>query len=83
MTASLATLRLLQISDSAFPSGSFAFSGGLETLAGDGLATDARMLGDFIRGQAIGRWGGMDRWFIRAAHDAAPDAKVLAELDRF
>ena len=83
MTASLATLRLLQISDSAFPSGSFAFSGGLETLAGDGLATNAATLGDFIRGQAIGRWGGMDRWFIRAAHDAAPDAKVLADLDRF
>jgi urease accessory protein len=83
MTTSLATLRLLQISDSAFPSGSFAFSGGLETLADDGVATDAATLSDFIRGQAIGRWGGMDRWFIRAAHDAAPDAKVLADLDQF
>ena len=83
MTTSLATLRLLQISDSAFPSGSFAFSGGLETLASDGVVTDAATLSDFIRGQAIGRWSGMDRWFICAAHDASPDAKVLADLDRF
>lgn len=81
MTTSLATLRLLQISDSAFPSGSFAFSGGLETLAADGVVTDVAMLGDLIRGQAIIRWGGVDRWFIRAAHDAGPDARVLADLD--
>ncbi len=81
--APLAMLRLLQISDSAFPSGSFAFSGGLETLAGDGLVVDAATLDDFLRGQAIARWAGMDRWFIRKAHDAAPDEKVLADLDRF
>lgn len=80
---SLATLRLLQISDSAFPSGSFAFSNGLETLVEDGLVTDAATLGDFLRGQAIARWGGMDRWFLRKAHDAAPDEKLLADLDRF
>ncbi|MCB1486384.1 MAG: urease accessory protein UreF [Bauldia sp.] len=79
----LAMLRLLQISDSAFPSGSFAFSGGLETLAADGLVTDVASLDDFLRGQAIPRWAGMDRWFIRKARDAAPDAKVLADLDRF
>ena len=60
MTTSLATLRLLQISDSAFPSGSFAFSGGLETLAGDGMVDrrgDARRLHPRPGDRPVGRHG--------------------------
>jgi len=80
--SALATLRLLQIGDSAFPSGAFAFSNGLETLVADRRVVDSRALEGFLRGQVIARWAGMDRWFTRKAHGMAASADSVTELDR-
>lgn len=41
--------RLLMLSDSACPVGSFSFSNGLETAAGEGLVYDAATLGGYAR----------------------------------
>ena len=78
----LATLRLLQISDSTFPSGGFAFSNGLETLVEEQMVQDALALGAFLESQVLPRWAGMDRWFVAHAFKGAGDLEGLVELDR-
>lgn len=80
----LALLRLAQLSDSAFPSGGFAFSGGLETLVHEGAVVGDAAMEDFVRTQVLPRWMGIDRWFLNRAHDVAAlddAAAQLAELD--
>ncbi|MBR1958423.1 MAG: urease accessory protein UreF [Tidjanibacter sp.] len=42
--------RLVQMADSAFPVGGFAFSNGLEAAVAEGVVRDALTLGDFTRG---------------------------------
>lgn len=42
-------IRLLQMSDSTFPVGSFSFSNGLETAAYEGLVCDAKTLEQYVR----------------------------------
>ncbi|UOM34167.1 urease accessory protein UreF [Acuticoccus sp. I52.16.1] len=75
------TLRLLQVADSLFPSGAFAFSGGLETLAEDGLVRGADALGAVLAHQILPRWAGIDRHFLAAAQAAADDLDTLTALD--
>lgn len=80
----LALLRLAQLSDSAFPSGGFAFSGGLETLVQEGSVSGDAEMEEFVTTQVLPRWIGIDRWFLHQAHCAAgrEDATAqLAELD--
>lgn len=77
----LTLLRLLQVSDSSFPSGGFAFSNGLETLANEGaLGGDADVEG-FLRDQLLARWASFDRWFLRRALEAGDDIGALGALD--
>lgn len=79
MGADAATvLAALQLGDSAYPSGSFAFSWGLEGLAADGLVETAEDVADLAEEQLAHRWATMDRVLLRRAF-AAPDP---AEVDR-
>lgn len=82
MTVDLITLlRLLQISDSSFPSGGFAFSNGLETLANEGAVRGTGDVEAFIRDHLLPRWASFDRWYLVRAHEAAGDLDALGALD--
>ena len=78
---SLTLLRVLQISDSSFPSGGFAFSNGLETLANEGALGGAEEVEAFLRDQLLVRWASFDRWFLVQALEAGDDIGALGELD--
>lgn len=82
MTDTRAHIRLLQCADSAFPSGSFAFSNGLETLVTEGRVRGASGITALLRHQILPRWLTFDRWFLAGAHAAAPDISALIEIDR-
>jgi urease accessory protein len=74
-----ALLGALRLGDSAFPSGAFAFSNGLETLAAEGASpADAEAM---LLGQIAPRWLDFDRWFLAAAHGSAPDLDAVAAVD--
>ena len=60
MSEVTALLRLLQLADSAFPAGAYAFSDGLETLVQRGEVTGADDLHAFLGGQLQQGWGGCD-----------------------
>jgi len=74
-------LAALQHGDSLFPSGSIAFSLGLETLREDGRMAGPADVERMIAMQITGRWATCDRVFIAAAHGAA-DLTALAGFDR-
>lgn len=76
-----ALLRLLQTSDSAFPSGSFAFSNGLETLVAEGLADSPARIAEVLDTQVVPRWFEFDRVVLGQAW-AAADLDALAGVDR-
>src|SRR5215471_1836203 len=71
----------LQLADSAFPSGAFTFSWGLEGLAADGLIESKQDVLEIIEEQLTFRWAGFDRAFLTAAH-ATIDESELVEIDR-
>lgn len=81
MTAALSLLRLMQTSDSAFPSGGFAFSSGLETLSTEGRVRDAGDVHAVLTRQIMPRWFGFDRVFLLEAMEAAGDPDRLLEVD--
>ncbi|MEQ8345988.1 MAG: urease accessory UreF family protein [Sneathiellaceae bacterium] len=84
-----AALLALQHADTAFPSGGFAFSQGLEAWlglpAGDGGAAPRRMpperLARFVAQQLRQRWHGADRVAVALAHRCAGAPAALAALD--
>lgn len=71
-------LATLQLGDSAYPSGGFAFSWGLEGLAADGLVETAKDVADLAEEQLAHRWDTMDRVLLRRAFVAGD----VAEVDR-
>ena len=73
-------LTALQFADSAFPSGGFAFSWGLEGLAADDLVDDASDVGEIAEEQLIYRWNSMDRILLRRTY-AATDVAAVAAVD--
>lgn len=75
-----AWLTALQFADSAFPSGGFAFSWGLEGLAADGFLDGASDILEIAEEQLVYRWNSMDRILLRRAY-AATDITVIAEVD--
>lgn len=81
MADAAALLLALQFADSAFPSGGFAFSWGLEGLVADGLVTDADDVADVVAQQLTLRWHSMDRALLGRAH-AANDAAMQVAADR-
>lgn len=74
-------LRTLQLSDSSFPSGGFAFSNGLETLTGEGKLDQPGHFEAFLDEQLIPRWASFDRWFLAHAHEASGNQAALTDLD--
>ena len=81
VTPDPATLLLaLQFGDSAFPSGGFAFSWGLEGLAADGLIDDDEDVAEIIAQQLTMRWSTMDRILLARAH-AAQDLHAVTCAD--
>jgi urease accessory protein len=76
----VALLTALQFADSAFPSGGFAFSWGLEGLEADGLVDDASGVAEIAEEQLTYRWNTMDRILLRRAY-AATDVAALAAVD--
>jgi urease accessory protein len=67
-----------QLADSAFPSGAFTFSWGMEGLVEEGLLASRAALADVVEEQIALRWTGMDRPLLARAHAAKDLAELLA-----
>ena len=72
--ADLALVRLLQLTDSAFPSGAYTLSHGLETLVADRVVADESDLRDVIRVHLLARLAWSDLVVVGAAHAVAKAA---------
>jgi urease accessory protein len=81
MTETLPLIRLMQTTDSAFPSGAFAFSSGLETLMTEGRVRDASDVHRVLAHQIMPRWFDFDRPFLKEAMEAAEDTARLLDID--
>jgi urease accessory protein len=73
-------LTALQFADSAFPSGGFAFSWGLEGLAADGLVENPQDVAEIAEEQLTYRWNSMDRILLRDAY-VATDVVAITAVD--
>ncbi|HEX9450925.1 MAG TPA: urease accessory UreF family protein [Burkholderiales bacterium] len=74
-------LGALQYADSFFPSGSIAFSWGLETLRADGEIASPDQVAQFLEGQLAHRWATFDAPVLVAAMRAGGRFDRLADLD--
>jgi urease accessory protein len=81
MPESQSLLGALQFADSFFPSGSIAFSWGLETLRADGELVSVEQVGHFLAGQLVHRWAPFDAPVLVAAMRADGRLDRLADLD--
>jgi urease accessory protein len=78
-----ALLTALRHGDSAFPSGSFAFSQGLEGLtAVAGGKPGEAAIAAFIREQIRHRWASAERVALTLAYRAGAEIAVVANIDR-
>ena len=75
-------LTILQHADSAFPSGGFAFSNGIEGLAALNTPLDRSGLRDIVAMFLHHRWATSDRVAVVLAHRACEDFDRLAEIDK-
>lgn len=75
----MSVLRLLQLADSAFPTGAYAFSDGLETLTVRGAVRTPADLTAFLAGQLAHGWGTQDVPACALAWGA--DTGTLTDLD--
>ena len=74
-------LGALQYADSFFPSGSIAFSWGLETLRADSEIGSTDQVAQFLEGQLVHRWASFDAPVLAAAVRAEGKFDRLANLD--
>lgn len=81
MPESHSLLGALQYADSFFPSGSIAFSWGLETLRADGEIVSTQQVAQFLEGQLVHRWASFDAPVLVAAMRAGGKFDRLADLD--
>jgi urease accessory protein len=81
MTGEAALLAALQHGDSFFPSGTFSFSWGLETLIADGAVASAADVRRFVEGQLTSRWATCDRPALVATYRAADALAEVASVD--
>jgi urease accessory protein len=77
----LSRLLSLQQADAAFPSGSFAFSNGIEGLVASDPAFDTASLIRTLTGLVRSRWAESDRVALILAHRTGPDPSGLGRLD--
>jgi urease accessory protein len=75
-------LTILQHADSAFPSGSFAFSNGIEGLSAMNVPLDGRGLRDVVILFLRHRWATSDRIAVVLAHRGNGDFGKVSEVDR-
>jgi urease accessory protein len=78
-------LAALQLADSAFPSGAYTLSGGLETLIEDGIVRDVDDIGRCLRASLLGRAAPGDLAALVAVHRAADpevDLRTILAIDR-
>jgi len=75
-------LQFLQHGDSQFPSGSFAFSAGLEGLFADDRIDPVEGLQQFVEGQLRHRWVSLDRVGLVRTYRLGEDLDAVAALDR-
>ncbi len=74
-------LGALQYADSFFPSGSIAFSWGLEALRADSEIVSTDQVAQFLEGQLVHRWASFDAPVLAAAVRAEGKCDRLANLD--
>jgi urease accessory protein len=74
-------LTILQHADSAFPSGSFAFSNGIEGLAAMNAPLDHSGLHNVVTTFLRHRWATSDRIAVALTHRAHGDLDEVAEID--
>ena len=77
----LSRLLSLQQADAAFPSGSFAFSNGIEGLIAGDPAFDTESLTRTLTALVRFRWAESDRVALILAHRAGPDPVRLGRVD--
>lgn len=75
-------LSILQHADSAFPSGSFAFSNGIEALSAMNASLDRYGLRDVVTMFLRHRWTTSDRVAVALAHRANGQLEGIAATDR-
>lgn len=75
-------LRAMQQADSAFPSGGFAFSQGLEGWVAESGRPEPVHLQRFILQQIRQRWATADRVVLLRAHTCGSDLDALIGIDR-
>lgn len=75
-------LTALQQADSAFPSGSFAFSNGIEGLAALGCNFDVEQLAGVFELMLRHRWVGCERVALVHAWRCGADPAALTQIDR-
>ncbi len=75
---------ILQITDSFFPSGSFAYSWGLETYVTEGIISDISGLNGFLNACLKGMIGNCDALVLKLSLEAAErdDMETVIRLDR-
>ena len=71
--ADASLLATLQLADTAFPSGAYTLSGGLETLIEEGIVRDAAGMAGCVRALLLGRLARGDLTALTAAHRAASE----------
>jgi urease accessory protein len=75
-------LGALQHADSFFPSGSVAFSSGLEALHADREVTSAEQLASLVEGQLLHRWASFDAVALVAAFRTRERLEEVSGIDR-
>lgn len=81
MSPTSSLLRLFQLCDSAFPTGAYAFSDGLETYTQAGLVATPAQLYEILAAQLAHGWGTLDLPACALAWSAYPESGRLLELD--
>lgn len=74
-------LRAIWQADSGFPSGAFAFSGGLEAFYVLSPAADAAVLASVLHDMLALRWASAERVALTMAHRAGDDIGAVAAAD--
>lgn len=82
MTDSASALLMLQHSDSFFPSGSVAFSYGMESLCGDAKIGTEGDVQRFVEQHLRYRWASLDRTILRIAWCAEGDLDTVQSADQ-